>query len=121
MNLDNISLIKNFLHEIGIQVENMSLLDGQIIPRELLLNENTYKKILKYIPYFKNIFSSSYMTSLHNEAKEKQKWPLLNIVRQVLRSCNYLLMPKRLSNGYNKDGKKIYKRVYIITKNIMLT
>ena len=46
------------------------------------------------------------MTSLHQKAGEHQKWPLLNLVRQILRACNYQMVPIRKSNGYTKDGKK---------------
>ena len=51
------------------------------------------------------------MTSLQKTAKSTQAWPLINIVRQVLKSCGYTMSPKRLSNGYNKSGKKLYRRV----------
>jgi hypothetical protein len=33
-----------------------------------------------------------------------------------LRSCNYKLTPKRVSDGYTVDGKKKYKRMFIIEK-----
>ena len=47
------------------------------------------------------------LTSLQTNAPKKQKWPLLNLVRQVLRYCHYKMTPKRVSAGYTKDGKKI--------------
>lgn len=120
MDNDTVLQIKNFFCEVGIILDDLYLLDGKIIPRETLLSNNIYKNVLKYIPDLKNIFSSSYMTCLHSEAYEKQKWPLLNLVRQVLKSCNYNLLPKRISNGYTKDGKKIYRRVFIIKRNVTI-
>ena len=51
-----------------------------------------------------------------NHTWKEQKWPLLNLVRQVLRSCHYKMTPKRVSAGYTKDGKKIFKRMFIIEK-----
>jgi hypothetical protein len=56
------------------------------------------------------------LTSLQSTAEENQKWPLLNLVRQILKSCNFSMTPKRISNGYTKDGKKIYKRMFKIEK-----
>ena len=56
------------------------------------------------------------MTALHNSAKDKQRWPLLNLIRQLLKRCDFSLTPKRISNGITKDGKKIYKRFYVIQK-----
>ena len=57
------------------------------------------------------------MTSLQTNAASSQKWPLLNLVRQILRSSGYQVTPKRLCDGYTKDGKKKYKRIFIINKN----
>ena len=54
----------------------------------------------------KKKFSSSSLTSLQKSAELEQKWPLLNLVRQVLKSCNYLMKPIRQSAGYDKEGKK---------------
>ena len=48
--------------------------------------------------------------------RDKQKWPLLNLVRQVLLSSGYNMKPKRLSDGYTKDGIKKYKRIFIVEK-----
>jgi hypothetical protein len=74
------------------------------------------KELKERIPELKHIFSSSYLTSLQEPAEKIQKWPLLNLIRQVLRSSNFKLTPKRVSNGYTVDGKKKYKRVFIIEK-----
>ena len=68
------------------------------------------------ISILKQVFTSSALTSLQSTAEDIQKWPLLNLVRQILRSCHYKMTPKRTSAGYTKDGKKIYKRMFIIEK-----
>jgi hypothetical protein len=62
------------------------------------------------------MFSSSMLTSLQTNAPKKQKWPLLNLVRQILKSNDYKMEPIRKSAGYTKDGKKIYKRFFLIKK-----
>ena len=62
------------------------------------------------------IFCSSKLTCLQETAEAQQKWPLLNLVRQVLKACSYKLDPIRKSDGYTKDGKKKYKRYFIIKK-----
>mgnify|MGYP001478297385 CR=1 FL=1 len=38
--------------------------------------------------------------------------------RQVLLSSGYNLKPKRLSDGYTKDGKKKYKRFFLIKEKL---
>jgi hypothetical protein len=87
-----------------------------IIPREILLSENTYLKIKPMILELKKIFSSSFHTSMQMIACKKQRWPLINLVRQVLRSCEYSLAPKRICDGYGKDGQKKFRRIFIINK-----
>jgi hypothetical protein len=87
-----------------------------LLPRELFMNREIYKDLKLNIPDLKSLFSSSYLTSLQEPAEKKQKWPLLNLLRQVLRSCNFKLTPKRISDGYSIDGKKKYKRMFIIEK-----
>lgn len=117
MNDKNIVLIKNLLNECNIVFEDFSQLDGMLILREALLHEKTYTKVQDKIRELKALFSSSYLTSLQKNAKEKQKWPLLNLVRQILKGIHYTLEPIRKSNGYTKDGKKIYTRYFKITKS----
>jgi hypothetical protein len=108
-------LVKNFLSQCGIEFENFSDLDGMIIHRETLLLETTYLKIKPLINDLKTIFSSSSHTSMQKVAFKKQRWPLINLVRQILRSCEYGLVPKRVSDGYETDGQKKYRRIFIIS------
>ena len=92
-------------------------LDGLLIPRELLLNDDKYKELVKSeLPILKTIFSSSYLTSLQSSATSKQKFPLLNLIRQMVRCCNFKLTPKRISDGYAISGEKKYKRMFIVEK-----
>lgn len=95
---------------------SIDTLNGLLIPREQLLDDGIYDKIKNNIPKLKQFFSSSYMTALQSHADTQQKWPLLNLIRQLLRSYDYKLLPKRLCDGYTSDGKKKYKRVFIIEK-----
>ena len=64
----------------------------------------------------KKKFSSSALTSLQSGAQKEQKWPLLNLVRQILRVCNYKMEPVRRSDGYDDEGKKKYKRFFLVKK-----
>jgi hypothetical protein len=50
---------------------------------------------------------------------QNQKWPLINIVRQILSSIGYKLVPIRKANGYSKDNQKLYKRLFKIQKLIL--
>mgnify|MGYP005991290257 FL=1 len=103
-----------FLKKCKIQFDVVDQLDGQLIPRDILLSKDTYNEVKEDIVELKKKFSSSSLTSLQKTAESGQKWPLLNLVRQVLKTCNYQMKPVRRSDGYKKDGKKKYNRVFFI-------
>ena len=86
----------------------------------MLLSDNKYDEIKKLIPDLKKNYSSSLMTSLQKTAEKSQKWPLLNLVRQVLNTYNYKMEPVRKADGYTLDGIKKYKRFFLIKKKIIM-
>ena len=105
-----------FLKKCHFQLENENELDGQLIPRDILLSSSIYDEIQGDIIELRKKFSSSALTSLQSCATRDQKWPLLNLVRQILRVCNYKMEPFRKSAGYDEDGKKKYQRFFKIKK-----
>lgn len=113
---ENTQLIIDFLNKGHIACTTLNDLNGMLLPRELFFNDLSYKQLKEEIPKLKQLLSSSYLTALQASAETTQKWPQLNLIRQVLRSCNFKLTPKRVSNGYTVDGKKKYKRMFIIEK-----
>ena len=113
---ENTQVIIDFLNKGHIACTTLTDLNGLLLPRELFFNDLAYKQLREEIPKLKQLFSSSYLTALQAPAETTQKWPQLNLIRQVLRSCNFKLTPKRVSNGYTVDGKKKYKRMFIIEK-----
>ena len=112
----NMKIIIDFLNKGNIHCQCLNDLNGLLVPRELFFNDIVYKELKEKIPELKHIFSSSYLTALQAPAEKNQRWPLLNLIRQVLRSSSFKLMPKRISDGYTIDGKKKYKRMFIIEK-----
>ena len=108
--MDDVS--KEILSLVGITTET---LHGQLVPRETLLNNSLYADMKKRIPELKKLFSSSAMTSLQESAETNQKWPLLNLVRQILHGYKYIMSPIRKSDGYTPEGVKKYKRFFQIS------
>jgi hypothetical protein len=108
---------KKILNIIGINFESIDNLDIFFIPREQLLSDLKYEEIKILIPELKKKFSSSFMTSLQKNAEKEQKWPLLNLVRQILNVYKYQMEPIRKSDGYTLEGVKKYKRFFQIKKN----
>jgi hypothetical protein len=111
MEEDNIA----FLNKCGIQFSTTEQLNGQLIPRDVFLSNERYNLIRDDIKLLKQRYSSSTLTSLQNNAGESQKWPLLNLVRQILRANDFIMKPVRRADGATKDGKKKYKRFFLIS------
>ena len=111
-------LVFKILNLSGIIIEDLNNLDGLIISRDILLDYGKYEKIKEYLNKLRkdSDFSSSTLTCLHNGADIKQKWPLLNLVRQILKVKNFRMVPIRKSDGKDNKGKKKYKRFFRIEK-----
>ena len=107
---------KKIFESSGIVFESISDLDGQLIPREQLLSDSKYDEVKKLIPELKKVYSSSFMTGLQRNAEKNQKWPLLNLIRQILNSYKFDMEPIRKSDGYTLEGIKKYKRFFQIKK-----
>lgn len=111
---------KEILSIVGIYFNELSDLEGIFFSRELLLCDYKYNKVKELIPELKKNFSSSFMTSMQQNAGENQKWPLINLVRQILSVYNYNLYPVRKCDGYTSEGVKKYKRFFKIVKKIKM-
>jgi hypothetical protein len=112
MDNETISILK----KIGIILDEDTNLDDLFIPREQLINDFKYDEIKPLIVNLKNHYSSSFLTCLQKNASKSQKWPLLNLVRQILNAHKYKMKPVRKADGYTIDGVKKYKRFFHITK-----
>lgn len=116
---DVILFLKNVLNKCNIVFDEFKVLDGIMIPRNILMDTSVLDTIKPDIQRLKTIFSSSSMTSLHKNASTKQKFPVLNLVRQILNSLNYKMVPIRISNGYSNEGKKQFTRYFNIVKCVV--
>ena len=112
--MDDITI--HFLTKVGIDYTLIGSGATQELDRNQFLQSEIYNEVASMIPELKKRYSSSNMTSLHKNASDNQKWPLLNITRQILKSRGYCMQPSRKSNGYNVSGKKRYKRSFIVCK-----
>jgi len=109
---------KEILKLIGLEFNNSNNIEEQLIPREVLLSYNKYDEIKAYIPELKKNYSSSFLTCLQKNAHDSQKWPLLNLTRQILNIYGYKMEPVRKSDGYTLDGIKKYKRYFLINPKL---
>ena len=111
-------LVIRILNICGFAVTSLDQLDNLSITRDLLISLEKYNNVIEYLDGLRKLpgFSSSTLTSLHKDALSKQKWPLLNLVRQVLRVNYFIMKPYRKSDGKHKSGKKKYTRFFLIEK-----
>ena len=100
---------KTILKIIGIEFNDVDDLNGLTILRDQLLSDNKYEEVKKLLAELKKIYSSSLMTSLQKNADKSQKWPLLNLVRQILNVYDYKMEPIRKADGYTLEGVKKYQ------------
>jgi len=105
---------KKIMKIAGIEFQEWNDLEGFIISRENLLDIDKYNLVKNDISELKKNFSSSFMTSLQKNATNNQKWPLLNLVRQILNIHHFKMIPVRKSDGYTPEGIKKFKRFFRI-------
>ncbi len=112
--------IKLIFKIVGLDVSHFEELNGLIILRETLLSHDKYDESKYLIPKLKKNYSSSFMTSLQKNADKFQKWPLLNLIRQILHVYGYKMEPIRKADGYTLGGVKKYKRYFLIHKKMLI-
>jgi len=100
----------------ALHIEPNELKDGLLIERDMLISKEKYEKLKPHIVDLKKIFSSKCMTSMHSCAEYNQRWPCLNLVRQVLKRMGYDIVPERRCAGRDEDGKKIFERFFKLHK-----
>ena len=86
--------IINLFIKCSIDISGINL-EGVILDRDFLLSDSIYDTVAEDIAILKQKYSSSSLTSLQKTAKDEQRWPLLNLVRQILRVENYKMVPIR--------------------------
>ena len=91
-----------------VLTKDISELNGIMIPRDLLINDEKYDIVKEYLEKLKKhkLFSSTFLTSLHKDAEKKQKWPwplLLRNNSKEFDSCTqsiFLLRKYRRKSEY---------------------
>ena len=116
-NSEKIENLKKIFKILNIDISEISDLENIEINRDLLLTKNINIELNKLLDECKNFYKSSKLTCLHNNKEDKQKFPAVNLLRQILKCNNLKLTPNVISLGYSKiSGKKLIQRNYIIKK-----
>ena len=118
LDTQKLNILKDLFNVIHIHINELTDLLNIEIDRMVLLEEPfysytiNYKKIIK--KKYNKIYSSNYYNFTHNNALTKQKFPSINLMRQILKSNGLKLFPYYKSFGYDEHKKKIVQRYFII-------
>tara|TARA_Y100001970_G_scaffold281092_1_gene391167 strand:- start:101 stop:481 length:381 start_codon:yes stop_codon:yes gene_type:complete len=113
-NDEKYELLLKLLKIIHIDVEDKELLNGYTFERNILLKQEVIDKYYDMIKNLKKQYTSDMLTCLHMNSINKQKFPGINMLRQILKSNGFKLKPKVVSMGYAGDIKMV-KRFFVIT------
>jgi len=102
--------------DLDFNVKNLDDLFSLTISQDKLKDKELINKLYEKIDDLKIFYNSNMLTCLHKNSLHKQKFPALNMLRQICK-CNGLKMyPFVISRGYDKvSGRKIIDRYYKIT------
>ena len=116
---NQLELLLRIFRILNYDVETIKEITEITLYRDKLIDKNIRKIVLELIPDLKDQYKSAYLTCLHDNSIYKQKYPVINLLRQILK-CNHLILkPKIVSNGYEKiTGKKKVMRMFTIEKAV---
>jgi hypothetical protein len=112
----DIKTLKELFKILNIEINSAKDLYMIRIYHETLKNKKLIEYFNNFVPELKEgKYLSHKLTCLHKNSLEKQKFPGINLLRQILK-CNKLkLSPKLIYKGYNRvTGKKIVERYFTI-------
>ena len=117
MDNSKFELIKDIFNIIEKPVTCEEDLVNMTLNQIYLRNDKFKEKIITIIPKLKKKYKSHKLTCLHNNSLDKQKFPTINMIRQILKCNNFKLQPYIVCNGYEKNtNNKILERFFSINK-----
>ena len=118
MDNSNFELIKDIFNIIEKPITCEEDLVNMTLNQKYLCSEKFKENIITMIPKLKHKYKSHKLTCLHNNSLDKQKFPTINMIRQILKCNNLKLEPYVVCNGYEKNtNHKIFERYFLI-KNL---
>ena len=88
-----------------------------LIDRDVLLSVDIEEKLTQLVAKLKSKYKTDGLNCLHKNRNKKQKFPGINLIRQIFKCNGYHLKPFFYSAGYNKaNGQKIVKRNFKVVR-----
>ena len=101
--------------DLDFNVSNLDDLFSLTISQDKLKDKELINKLYEKIDDLKIFYNSNMLTCLHKNSLHKQKFPALNMLRQICKCNGLKLYPFTISRGYDKvSGRKIIDRYYKI-------
>ena len=114
MAIDNKLLLIEMFKLLNVDLTTTDIFQVEV-DFETFQNDDIIDKIHALIPKYKTKYKSNMLTCLHTNSLDKQAFPAINFVRQILKCNNMKLKGRYLNIGNSKTtGQKILKRVYSI-------
>ena len=108
-------LLRKVLSRVNISFTQPAELHYQVIARDTLLDKKVVDSLLSLRHALKSSYHSDMLSCLHSNSAQKQRFPAVCMVRQLLRANGMCMRPQIESMGYDKNtGKKLVKRYYVI-------
>ena len=113
-NQKKLEILQDLFSILHITITNKFDLVNVEIDRDSLLEEPFYSYAINYKSKLKPVYKSSKYNCIHSNSVIKQKYPSINLIRQVLKSNQLRLHPHYVSCGYDEYKNKLVKRYFTI-------
>ena len=114
-NMNKFDLLKDIFSALEINVTERNDIINITLKHDTFKSKTLINDLLNKVPNLKSYYNSSKLTCLHKNSLNKQKFPAINMFRQILKCNHFKMEPYVISKGYEKlSGKKIVVRYYRI-------
>ena len=119
--MDKFDLLKDIFSALEINIKERNDISNIILKQDTLKSKTLISDLNEKVPNLKSYYNSSKLTCLHKNSLDKQKFPAVNMFRQILKCNSFKMEPYVISKGYDKfSGKKLVERYYRIRDLISL-
>ena len=119
--MDKFDLLKDIFSALEINISERNDISNLILKQDTLKSKTLITDLNEKVPNLKSYYNSSKLTCLHKNSLDKQKFPAVNMLRQILKCNSFKMEPYVISKGYDKfSGKKLVERYYRMRDIIIL-
>ena len=87
--MDKFALLLDIFEALELKVSNRSEICEIILKQDMLKSKTLIDQLYRRVPHLKNFYNSSKLTCLHKNSLDKQKFPAVNMFRQLLKCNNF--------------------------------